>query len=262
MLFVKQPVPMFFIHIGKTAGVSFEHILKQNYPAASICPHYYNREYLAAPGKSIDYKLFWGHSWYFTLAIMPEGTHPTTFIRDPVQRVLSGFEHIMRDQNHGANPALTERLTRPRDIPDEPTFRRRWSNAQTRILGHDCDFSELLQRCREGAITPDAAIHEVQKLQASPADTDTLARAKMRLAEMSAFGITEQFDRSSRWISSQFKLRIKGSPPRLNTSGATRPRDEIYAKEDFDAVHSINALDQALYDYARELFERRAPAAK
>lgn len=258
VMFRRKPQRLFFVHIGKTGGVSFEHILKQNFPQAAICPHYYDTDFVKQPGDPLDYRLFWGHNWYYTLAVMPAGTRPTTFIRDPVERVLSGYEHIRRHDTHDSHNALRHRLTVPADALDDELFRARWSNAQTRVLGRDYDFADLLARCRAGAIDEDGANRELQRMRSAPATRATLERAKDRLAAMAAFGITEEFERSCRWIGRAFRLRIQDIP-HLNTAGRKKPRHEVYTEADFAAMRTLNDLDIELYDFARRLLDSKAP---
>ncbi len=247
---------LFFIHIGKTGGVSFEHILKQNFAEKSICPYYYDVDFVEHSDDPLDYQLFFGHNWHYTLDILPPHTQPTTFLRNPTERLLSAYEHTLRDKNHKDHNDLNGCLQAPGALLQDQDVQTLWSNAQTRVLGRDYDFGTLLQRCVKKEIKADDALRELQHMRLAPATRDTLERAKTRLRNMQAFGLTDQFDKSCQWLAKAFHLRI-GNIPHMNTASQKMPRSDLYSKEDFAAVEAINDLDIELYNYALSLFRTK-----
>ncbi|NDJ36340.1 MAG: sulfotransferase family protein [Chloroflexi bacterium] len=167
------------------------------------------------------YDTVWGHFHYgvHTASVRPH--RYATLLRDPAQRVLSEYFHVLRDADHPAH----ERYHR---LPPEEAIAQITPDVQTKILA--------------GVLDP-----------ATPADLET---AKQRLAGEVAFGLLERFDESLVLLRRTFGW---GMPfYRRRNVGRNRPRQSDPALLALAAER--NPLDRALLAFAAELFAERTAA--
>ena len=88
-----------FLHIAKTAGTSIVHFFRQRMPEDAICSH---GDFLRIPGEAVDfqdslsqYRFLSGHFGYADIAPLLPDSYSFTFLRDPVDRVLSLYKFCM-----------------------------------------------------------------------------------------------------------------------------------------------------------------------
>ena len=88
-----------FLHIAKTAGTSIIHFFQQRLPADQICSH---GDFLSFPKREDlfqaqlkRYQLVSGHFGYEDIAPLLKESYSFTFLRDPVERVLSLYKFCM-----------------------------------------------------------------------------------------------------------------------------------------------------------------------
>ena len=82
------PLPMFFVHIDKTGGLSIIEVLRKYFEPNEICAHTPNKAWL--PGDLPGYKLYAGHFTYdfFT----GQGGTKLIMMRHPVARIVSLYD--------------------------------------------------------------------------------------------------------------------------------------------------------------------------
>ncbi len=200
------------------------------------------------------YSVFWGHNWYYTLEILPSDIKPCAFLREPLERSLSAYEHILRDPNHHDHERMTATCESPEGISNDDLLSKRFSNAQTRALGRQCDFAKILDEYRAGRYKKGTAMAVLQENRLAPATRAELEIAKKRLQTIT-FGITEKFDESCHYMARRLDLRIK-QIPRLNAAPPHGlSRKERYSAGDYKAMRKLNDLDIELYEYARRLWK-------
>lgn len=87
--------PVLFLHIAKTAGTSIVHYFRQRLPAQSICSHGDFLQYPAGrmqfQDKLLEHQFISGHFGYRHVAGLLPDCYSFTFLRDPVDRVLSFY---------------------------------------------------------------------------------------------------------------------------------------------------------------------------
>lgn len=91
----------YFLHIPKTAGTSLNHFLHTVFTKDKVCPpHLWHDILRYAPQDLTKYKLFRGHFYAYLNTIVDIPLRGFVFLRDPVERALSHFSHVVRDPNH------------------------------------------------------------------------------------------------------------------------------------------------------------------
>ena len=117
------PLPMFFVHIDKTGGLSVIEVLRKYFEPNEICAHAPNDAWL--PGDLPGYKLYAGHFTYdfFT----GQGGTKLIMMRHPVEtmlvldELLFGFfahGHVVRDVREDVAPVRVEGIASNFDVDE------------------------------------------------------------------------------------------------------------------------------------------------
>lgn len=230
-----HPGPFFFIHVMKTAGMTFNRHIDANFPPEEIYPgtddatgiDYWViarlRQAIAERGDVV--RLWRGHFPFFVSDLVA-GATTLTLLREPVARTISLLE-----QRRVLEFPDTDIETL---YDDRQRYRREIENHQTKIfsLTEDDDPSHYLK-----VIESDRA---------------RLEAAKRRLDSVDVLGVQEHFDTFLATLENDWGWKITdientnvGVPP--TTSAAFRQR-----------IADDNALDVELYDHALELVMARS----
>jgi hypothetical protein len=246
----------YFLHIPKTAGTTFcFSVLPQFFASADICPAHDYPELLPIPRTELDrYTLFRGHFYYFLVRFLPKRPIMMTFLRDPVERLLSLYDHIYRDPKHYQHAALRSLPGGLRDAVRSPWLLP--NNFQVTSLACELDPTNTMDAARAahplGLDEYSVIYTEMTKHAPTKADFET---ACQRLSEMEFVGLVERFAHSVELLCETFKwpMPIYES---LNIAPARTRRDSIPA-DILQEIMDANELDLRLYEYATSLFLRR-----
>jgi hypothetical protein len=141
---------LFFLHIPKTAGTTFDTILRQHFPGNSyskIKLFLFNQ----LPGNYYKaHRCYSGHVSYDMMAkFLPLNTACVTFLRDPVDQILSAYaynNHKFANWNMPTDllewmSIFTDLYLQPnvQAFVDHPDFQL-LSNGQTAVLGDTYNF--------------------------------------------------------------------------------------------------------------------------
>jgi hypothetical protein len=224
-----------FVHIPKTGGTTLITMIEDQYSPAETYKIHYNgsrkqvRRLRTALRRQRDtLRIVWGHMDFAWSAFMPPDTRFFTFLRDPVERVISHYYQYRRMQDSPIH-ALAMRsslLQWVRDCGIDDM-----DNGQTRHLA--------------GAMSLPCG-------EVSPA---TLEQAKANLASrFVVVGITERFDESQILLHRTFGWPYRRYPKRRVGTNRVQ-RTEVDA-EVLKEIENCNRFDLELYRFASELFEK------
>lgn len=225
-----------FIHIPKTAGTSLRSAIRRQYGAsavlynnASILDHEHQSA-LAQAALAAGRRLT-AVSGHFLpgihAAVGRSDARYITLLRDPVDRVLSHYHHIRRNDT----PHI---VINDDDLAQWLSTSTASNNLQTRVLA-----------ARFGAPVP-------------LADDDALARAKATLEGFAVIGLTERFADSLLLIAERLDWRFP-KYRKQNVNPAGRISWPI-AEEIRNQAATYNRLDLELYKWACEQFESELAA--
>jgi hypothetical protein len=236
---------IYFPHIPKTGGVSIEHTLSR-ISTLSACPAYYGEELLAL-GNIDNYGLFQGHLQYFCKDFIGEA-FTFTILRDPVERAISGFQHIHRDKSHPSHHLIA-------DSPDiisaleVPKLRVHMYNAMTLFLGLRPRFHEFK--------TQKAAIHHIMK---NYDEKEVLDAAKKSLLEMDFIGFTETLNLDQhklvKILNPDMASFFQETSKNQNPDKKTRTYRETLPDYVYEKLKEANRLDYELYEFALRVSEQ------
>ncbi len=237
----KAPLPpglrgrqLCFLHIGKTAGTSVQHALFETMHGTAILHELLqNFDTVTAAEVAIN-DLVIGHFGYQHVAKLRADRFLMTFLRDPVERVISNYHFlrsgspISRYSQRAIGAAKT--LTLSEFIRcDEPGVRMITENFQAKTLAFD--------------IRPEHQ-HAIDDLH---------RQAAHNLSTFDFVGIVEYFPESMLALSDALGREV--AIKRLNATSERSSAAEV-APDDLDLIRRLNVVDIALYAAARTRFEQ------
>jgi len=177
-----------------------------------------------------------------------------TFLRDPVELVLSAHGHLLRD---ASSPLHAEARGRTlveflREFPvlHEP---------QTRWLAREVDGVRM-RRCRTASeangIVLEAVGRTVDWMRRDP--LGLLEGAVERALTLGYVGFVEDLDDGIARVAKALGRSAKPVVPRLNVHSARRRLEDLRAEER-DAIEAVTRLDQRLYRRLWEHWRHRDP---
>lgn len=234
-----------FGHIPKTAGSTFKTILWRQYRTREVFFSMHpdrHADRFARLGQALadgtsPVRVVVTHAGYGVHDLLPAGNdYPAiTFLREPIDRVISGYYMFLRQGKIPPDLSLEDFV---RTVP-KPGW-----NMQTSFL------SGYFLACHLEGRQPDAAAF----------DAAMLDRAKENLARHAVVGLTERFDETLLLLRETFGWERRNLLYyRTNVGRNRKPRRQV-SDEALAVVREHNALDLELYAFARRLFEERVAA--
>lgn len=236
-----------FVHIQKTAGTTLYTVLDKVFAPGQMSPWLSPWDFVRGDLESLaSYALVRGHVAYGVYArLLPGKPAYMTFLRDPVERVLSHYAHLQRHQ-----PDMPQTLGPGMDLEAfifHPTACLQVTNMQTRMLTAQLDLAR-----------PSDVIGAL-RLQAQAARTgkNPPAEGAMEtLASMAFVGITERFADSLALLTHTFGWPAV-TQVRSTNVGDNKPARQQIPSHVLERIVELNQEDIKLYEYARNLFETR-----
>jgi hypothetical protein len=223
-----------FLHIGKTAGTTLSAIARRHFPPQGVFT--YDSAGPGTPAEQLtalsaerraELALVLGHMQYGIHEALPGPSTYITLLRDPVERIVSHYRHVLRYSEHRLHAEV-----------------KRSKMTLGEYAG--CPISEELDNWQTRCIAGGTA------LPIGGCTRDLLDRAKHNLDEQFAWlGLAERFEESVVLLRRTLGWRRPYYVP-LNTANGRR---EAVAEAVRAEILRWNALDQELYDHATARFD-------
>jgi len=183
-----------------------------------------------------------------------------TFLRDPVDRVLSHYyRHVqMRRPGADADRAARRRARAQRGAQAADPLQRRSERSTPRHAYIASSLDDALDQ--HFPVLENLQVRYLCGVTTADGDLppDALERAKAKLETFAFVGVTERFDESVVLLLRQFGLELRGYASRH--VNAARPAAEEVSDEQRARIAALNALDVELYEFGRTLFEQQRAA--
>jgi len=250
---------LIFLHILKTAGLTFNSILAKLFPWEYIHPFINPSQQFVQPKQGPyparisqesvrqlhqsfspinpetekPYRMILGH-WDYGIVERHPNLIPITFLRDPMNQVISIFKHLRR-HNDDWNPDY-EKLQKMNiiDWASDPDTRTYYANSQARQLaGILYSFPDNQWR-----------------------DDEIIEKAQIHLQQCAFVGLTERFEESLLNLAYTFTWNPVTAYSLINPASEQTDSETLTPKE-HDAVQSLCELDIALYEFGKKLYNER-----
>ncbi|WP_175966642.1 sulfotransferase family 2 domain-containing protein [Burkholderia sp. BCC0322] len=249
-----------FHHIPKTAGSSFNQILRTLYRDDEVCNAALDYELDdAMADETRHYGLFVGHFSFDALHRHFDGATRLTFLRDPVQRCISQY-YNWHDSSRYSDAWVGRNETNP-DVIKALRMASEMSLCEF-VSSDNLVISDSAQNMMTRYLAPSVE----WKKERGYYDAALVEEAKRNLVEyFHFFGLTEQFDRSllilahtlgiRPWERSEALLTNRNPKKASFNSGYNITPDEA------DVLRDFNLMDIELYEFAVKEFNRRFDAS-
>jgi FkbM family methyltransferase len=252
----RSDAPIYFLHIPKTAGSSLTVFLQTLYDNSEICGLFPGwADLLRTSEQDIaSSKLIRGHFGVYFNAHYPGALRCFTFLREPLTRALSHYEHVLRDPSHYLHLLATELGTFGAFMRD-PRTRPTVSNFQLRHLAAAIDPGAIAPMLTDKQIADRELERRIDTDDLKAPVEELLRRAGQNLDRMCFVGITEQFDRSLGLLCEIFGWPAPATAPITNVNPRAASLDSL-SDVDMALLTELNAADLALYESAKSRFEK------
>jgi len=230
-----------FIHIPKSAGTTFNDILKRNFNEGYISLYGSKKTRFFDASELTAIATFFSEaqvvaSHHFTCPLtLPQSVDvtfkPITFLRDPVDRVLSTYFYQKKQVGKGIRKEFT-------DLPLEEYFER------VKEKGYRDSGGKWSYLCN---------------MQAYVMDRDyDISRAKKRMSEdFLLAGVSERFDESLLILKKRFKT--EGIAFKINyvekNKGRKLDAGKYLPEQTYKKILEVNLMDKELHDFANQLLD-------
>lgn len=256
---------LFLLHIMKTGGTTLLDALRSVAGNRFCVTQVFQDQLVALPPVVVQLaSLVSGHLGAEALELLPAGTVSATVIRDPIERVLSHYAHVLSDpaiQVESTGLTLEEFVYAPRWRPYCENFQARSLVHRVGLAGMWRDRSpETLLAELDEHTRPRASRLPLQNLfDLGPmaVSGDALRRAALeQLDAIDIVGVTDRLEGIFYDMAAVWGVDAPPPLPRSNVS-ESRPQEAEIPQRLREAILEANAVDLALYESARS----RAAAA-
>ncbi len=223
---------LIFVHIPKTGGRTLEHVLERQYPSETVYDIYgYNSSIPKAvqnlkhlsDGEKRNILLIKGHYQFGLHEYLPQACTYVTFIRNPIDRVVSHFNYVRRDRHH---PLYSQASAMSLKDYVQSGISLELNNGQARLISGNEKLNEFASYSRT-----------------------LLSKSKQNIDDhFKVVGIVESYDESlilmkltHSWNRVHYMVR--------NVSNGLSKREEI-AEDTIEIIRQYNEIDFELYNYA------------
>lgn len=245
---------LYFLHIPKTAGITFYNIVRFYFPPERTSSQQLEQFMRTTMEQRLSYQLISGHFGYHVEGLFGRMPAYITMLRDPVEQVISNYYYAYHEINHYLHRlAVTQNLL---EFIGDPRVLSLWANIQTSYLSEVFDYDRLFRMYDQPKKHDLNLRGDEAAIIAAKCDPARLITARERLQTFRFVGITEQFDHSLQLLFYTFNWSAITSYPTYNVT-PNRPRREAVSPEIYQIINQYYALDIALYQYATQLFASR-----
>jgi hypothetical protein len=248
-----------FLHLPKTAGLSFHACLKSCFSEEQICPERQDFLHCYAPAELARYDLFSGHFGIFSMRFIPrQRVRTISIFRNPRARLISWYR-FLRSQPLVNDPFEDALLPLAKSLEAEEFFENRDVISSPAANNMYLFFFGL----------PWPHPKAIDVISDERLATDILGIAKQQVRALDAVGLTEKFNES---VTEIFRilglvaslpvgpLNVTDERPALDASVSLVPPVEVTARLS-RALDPLTRFDHEIYNMAVQEFELRRASA-
>lgn len=223
-----------FVHIGKTAGTTLSVILLRQYAEKTIFAVDRSKgitveTFRALPDEEKkQINLLRGHILFGLHEYLPQPATYITMLRNPANRIVSLYYHILREKTHYLHETVTNQKMALEDFV---------------VSGVAAEIDNFQLRALVG--------YKTTRIPVGKCDYTLLDEAKDNIKKhFSAVGITERFDDSLLLIKEQLGWATLPAYKTMNVATNKPSQRKEIPDSTIRLIQSYNSLDCELYDWA------------
>lgn len=224
------------MHIPKCAGTTLRLGLESHYGVDQVLRIYARKDQFGVPFKCVteySHDVIVGHFGVGYFQGKEHGRKVITFLRDPIDRVLSHYYYWRLSSYPHIGAKLARQLSL-RDFlsSDLLAVRRNISDLQTWMFVSSIDMS-------------------VRNKYACASHDELLDIARSSISQFDYIGLTESFGDDVSYLAGRFGWSLDGS---WDKSNVTRQRSTVEEldEECMELLRGVTVMDRALYDYIKQ----------
>jgi hypothetical protein len=235
-----------FLHMPKTGGHSFKQAMFRRFGIDRV-------SFVANPSQFFEFldgprastcKALHGHMPYGAADYLPKASAHYVVLRDPVDRFVSSYFHMLTRPEHPAHRKINEEGISLLDYARDPCLIR-YSHHNSQTL-----------RCATYDFLPDPEDQNYWWLGNQKSDAQVLREAKENLEyRIVNFGIFEEFDASYRDFCNLLGVTV-GTIPRENVASHRLALSQLDTAT-ISKIQDANYLDMEFYDFALKLWHNK-----
>ena len=249
---LKKDDILYFLHIPKTAGSSTIYLLNGFFNYSSILTEQTWNQLLPVLPKDLSkYKFVSGHYGYGFYRHFPKIPKYITMLRDPLEQSISNLEMLRREKENRIRYDISEDTSFEELVKTKVPF-----NQQTQFIAIDADVIESVKSIDLKDYFFFSFHHVKEYSPENLSNPNLIDIAKKHLSEFAFVGLTEKFEESFLLLCYTFDW-LPILPKRKINVGKKRLRQNEIPKDTLEIIKERTNLDSQLYEYGKELFEKR-----
>jgi hypothetical protein len=176
-------------------------------------------------------------------------------LRDPIERALSHYGHVLRDSSHYLHHRAVKLGSLDAYLKD-PITRLTVSNFQTRLLALKSDPQAIFRNLTDSQRKDWALERKLETMELHISDNQMQEEAQARLSQFGFVGLTERFEESVALLCHELGWRFPAKISDENVNRA-RPKRSQISDSDLNLLTELNQLDHELYLWAEIIFRHR-----
>lgn len=257
---MKRGLPLFFFHIPKTAGSTIQSTLAKHFTADEIVSAGDWTTLLELDPKQLSgAKLVQGHFYGSLEQVAGKQFNTFTILRDPIERALSHYGHILKVQNHYLHPRAVE-LGSLDAYMEDLTAQKTISNFQSRMLAIDTDVQDFYKKLSKEDRQRWQLEQHVETTDFESSNDKIYAHAQAKLKSFFFVGITERFSATLALLCKELRWKYPVNIADQNVN-RDRPLQSQLSHQTIKRLKELNKIDIALYSQACKVFDQKIDSA-
>jgi hypothetical protein len=260
--FRREPtqVPLYFMHIPKTAGTTVDHMLRSRFPRRRANSTFNVVELMRLPQRKLAaLEFISGHLefGYYLEELLGRPVRAIAFVREPRPLLLSIYKQVIKDPADPVHAYVRANCPSIDQFFRDPVMSAYVANFQTRYVAlaerrFDAATVEAVRQApahRIEGILRDAVAREQAN---TPSNAGLLQRATERLQACWFVGVTERLDESMARLAGKLGWKPFPPAPQINRSPHSARTSDL-SKATLRRIDELTSLDRILYDRATEI---------